>query len=91
MNEPMRTREEVQRAHDILAGLILKPDIAARLDEDARRLIVMNLDVLCWVLCHDHNLSFPGMLKVIEDSMTAMGFGLARHPEMQYPKGDNGQ
>jgi len=83
--DPMRDREEIQRAHDILAALVLQPEIGPRLDQEARRVLVINLDVLCWVLRHDHNVSFPGMLEVIEAQLELLGIQIGRHPEMQYP------
>jgi hypothetical protein len=84
-DDPMRTGDEIQRAHDILTAMILQREIVARLDDETRRVVTRSIDVLCWVLRHDHNESFQGMLEVIDAHMAAMGLELHRYPEMQYP------
>lgn len=59
----MRTREEVQRAHDLLVAYVTGPSAH---DNPATRCIVGALDVLCWVLHHEDQ-NFEVNLEWLED------------------------
>ena len=84
-NDPMRTRDEIQRAHDILSGVILYTDLSEHVDEEMLRAITMRLDALCWILRHDHNDRFQELLELVEAHLAALGIEIVRYPEMQYP------
>jgi hypothetical protein len=68
----MKTQDEIQRAHDILAAIILKEVPLQVKDEQMERLLG-SADVLCWMLEHEHNKSFQENLKRIEDTFQQMG------------------
>jgi len=68
----MRDEAEVQRAHDMLAGIILG-EVPLPLPNDK---LCCAIDVLCWVLRHDHNDSFAKNLMIIEMLAAEAGFVL---------------
>lgn len=76
----LRDVKEVQRAHDLLAGIVLA-DVPNPLGDhpEATEVIICLLDVLCWVLKHDHVNTFPDNLKKIEDWLNAQGYQLEDH------------
>jgi hypothetical protein len=67
----VKTKEEIQRAHDILAALILQ-EVPLRLDPEALQRIHGSADVLCWLLDHEHNRSFQNNLERIEAAFKEM-------------------
>jgi len=70
----IRTEAEVQRAHDILVGLILDecpPEL--RPTEEQRAQLASMASVLCWMLHHDHNTSFAELLAGIEKAANDLG------------------
>lgn len=86
-NDPrplLRDREEIQRAHDILASALFDPRIraaVARLAIEDEVLVRTALDALCWVLNHEHNQSFAQNLAELEEELRAAGFAFARLKE----------
>lgn len=48
---------QVQHAHDVLFGILLEPDLCPPAGPE-RNALVGAADVLCWVLQHDHNVTF---------------------------------
>ena len=77
MDMTMRDADEVLRAHDILAGVLLGE---MRVDFEELQFIGMkaSLDALCWVLDHEHNTAFARNLAAIEAAAEAAGFELRR-------------
>jgi len=75
----MRGREEIQRAHDVLVAMVLGEVKVPLADEDHKALTA-NLDVLCWVLEHDHNQTFAGNLRLAEEQARRAGYVLKRLP-----------
>lgn len=78
---PMRSQEEIQRAHDLLTGLLIGEIPSPFLDDDNRLAIHCAADVLCWVLSHDHNQKFAENLAQVEEYVKAAGFELTRAEE----------
>jgi hypothetical protein len=72
---PMRTYDELQRAHDLLVGIMLG-DVPSESRRDPS--IHAAAEVLCWALHHDHNTAFTTKLHVIEQELRARGFVLER-------------
>ena len=68
----MKTEAEIQRAHDILAAIILK-EVPLQVRPEQMERMLGSADVLCWLLDHDHNQSFTENLKRIEDAFAQMG------------------
>jgi hypothetical protein len=71
--ERLRTRDEIVRAHDAWGLLILEPPFHNGVDEKARRILICQMDVLCWVLHHDHNTVFAKNLALIEQALAELG------------------
>lgn len=71
----LRSADEVQRAHDMLTGLLLDEEMSAKLGPLANSLNFM-AGVLCWVLHHDHNGAFATTLEVLEGWLTREGIML---------------
>jgi NADH:ubiquinone oxidoreductase subunit E len=73
----VRDANEIQKTHDLLVALILGeveyPSMI--LDDPAmKQNIRICADVLCWVLCHEHNKAFENNLKVIRTELAQMGY-----------------
>jgi hypothetical protein len=76
---PSRLRDlgAIQRAHDVLWAEVTG-DVPFVLDEHSRPLARVALDVLCWVLHHDHSDGFPKTLATIEQGLVARGYQFRR-------------
>jgi hypothetical protein len=74
----MRNEDEVQRAHDLLKALILSEVPNPYPDEDHLAALTPVLDVLCWVLRHDHNQTFAVNLQRVEKALERLGFRMQR-------------
>jgi len=75
----MRSKDEIQKAHDQLLPIVTgevdfgyPPGVI-----DAAR---ASLDVLCWVLEHDHNISFQDNLEKILKEAERRGYRLTSNP-----------
>ncbi len=75
----MKTKAEIQRAHDVLCNIIITPELKDQFDAHQMKNIVQNCDVLCWVLDHDHNPTFQANLKVVEAILAAQGWELVKN------------
>jgi hypothetical protein len=71
----LRDEREIQRAHDILEAVV-RGEVNVSVDDESRAHIFGALDVLCWVLHHDHNHTFPSNLARIERAMERAGYVL---------------
>jgi hypothetical protein len=75
----IRTDDEIQRAHDTLGQLVLEPFLFRSVfGNDEHQIVVANLDVLCWVLHHDHNRTFADNLEMVKERLTKLGYVLER-------------
>lgn len=78
---------EIQRAHDMLVAWRLGevPDIV---EGDSRSIVAMKaaLDVLCWVLDHDHNKAFGENLETINTTLENLGYRLRDSGELSVPE-----
>ena len=90
MIDRIRDREEIQRAHDLLAHVVLDDGLAEGLGPEVVERLSRCLDVLCWTLRHDHNHTFGGMIADIERAMNEAGVALVRSDEMVYPEEPEG-
>lgn len=74
----MKREEEIQAAHDRLQAIVLGevpnpfPGVS----------LVAVLDVLCWVLGHEHNPRFAENLTTIDNFLRKAGFRLVRADEV---------
>lgn len=73
----MRSEDEIIRAHDLLAGVVLG-ETGPLPTENTYVALIGALDVLCWVLGHDHNSSFAANLQSLERYIEAQGCKLSR-------------
>jgi hypothetical protein len=71
----MRTEQEITRAHDLLAGIILGETLP--LDPVTENMIRLEAGVLCWVLNHDHNTAFEEHIANIEKILAKAGYVLS--------------
>jgi hypothetical protein len=72
----LRGEDEIQRAHDLLVGIILDecpPELQPKDEIDRQHLSGM-ASVLCWMLRHDHNKSFGDLLAGIDKVTTEAGW-----------------
>ena len=82
----MKTADQIQRAHDLLVGLILDEEVSAQvINADDQEKVIIALDALCWVLGHNHNIKFAENIRQIELRLEALGIRIERLPEMVYP------
>lgn len=68
----MKSQDEIQRAHDILAALILE-EVPIRIKPEQAEALSAAAGALCWVLNHDHNKSFEENLARIEQMFEELG------------------
>lgn len=84
----MRTQAEIQRAHDLLVGVLLGE--VPELEPTQRRhkeVLSAAASVLCWILEHDHNVKFPRLLKDLEQAAKEYGYTVrARRPSRSFPE-----
>jgi hypothetical protein len=80
----LKTRREIQRAHDILKAIVLgevpidEESDSLRVNGESLRMMLIqaSLDTLCWVLEHKHNTAFAENLVRIESALERIGFVL---------------
>ena len=73
----MQSREDIQRAHDILQAVVRDEIPGLTLSPEARLIIETSLDVLCWLLQHESNPSFAARLALVEKQVDQLGYGFA--------------
>jgi hypothetical protein len=71
----VKDEHEIQRAHDMLVGIILG-EAPVKFSPATIEVLVGCTDVLCWVLDHDHNQSFKAALLKLEAEITRHGSAL---------------
>jgi len=71
----LRPLSEMQRAHDQLVGIVLG-EVEIGLDEEEVRHLDTAASVLCWVLGHNHNMTFADNLAKLEKATKAAGYEL---------------
>ena len=69
----MRAQQEIQKAHDMLWCQITG-DVPFVFEESARLPMHAALDVLCWVLRHDHSDGFPKVLAELTVELAKRGY-----------------
>lgn len=69
---PMRSRDEVQKMHDILIAVVLG-EVPVRFPADVIERMNYSCDVLCWVLQHDHNDSFEKNVAEMMEEFERLG------------------
>jgi hypothetical protein len=62
----MRPFDQIQRAHDMLVAILKLEIVKGIVPDEKSRTVVGGIDLLCWVLVHDHNTRFADELRVIE-------------------------
>jgi len=81
----MRSQDEVQHAHDILWGQVTGNDERVLPEEDIK-FAQAALDVLCWVLEHNHPNGFPENVKGIEKELVKRGYKITKLPFPMNPR-----
>jgi hypothetical protein len=71
----LRSPTEIQAAHDRLTAILLNevPNPFANISQEV---LTATLDVLCWVLKHDHNCTFADNLAAIDAFFASRGLVL---------------
>ena len=72
----MKTELEIQRAHDLLVGVLLD-EVRTDASDETRNILNIVAGTLCWVLDHNHNPTVGKMLASIEQDLNNAGFILA--------------
>jgi hypothetical protein len=78
----MRSPDEIQQAHDRLHPLVTG-EVLLPLGVGEQQALRAALDVLCWVLDHDHNRTFSTNLVLLDQMLQSRGFILTdgRQPD----------
>jgi hypothetical protein len=76
----IRKESEIQDAHDRLAGIVLGEAPWPFPPDASNDTVIAALDVLCWVLNHEHNQSFANNLIEIDAVLRQQGFVLGEAP-----------
>jgi hypothetical protein len=69
--KPMRSKEEIERAYNLMLGVVI-PASKESPDEATMFAIAAMLDVLCWLLRHDHPTNFGELLAVAERKLAML-------------------
>jgi hypothetical protein len=75
----MKSQDEIQIAHDRLIGILLG-EAPVSINEKTRQIMTANVDVLCWVLNHDHNETFANNLEWAKRETARLGISLVKDP-----------
>jgi hypothetical protein len=75
----MKDIEQIQRAHDILAG-VLMGEVKIPLDAQTLDRFNVAATTLCWVLEHAHNKAFGVAIAKLEADLKALGYELNPGP-----------
>jgi hypothetical protein len=74
----MRSPDEIQWAHDLLTAFVTGEVPHAIIDEASMEHLQSSLDVLCWVLDHEHVDAFPRNIARLEAILRQVGGSLNR-------------
>lgn len=74
-NDRLRAADDVRKAHDMI-GSLLDGQLPSEMNDRQREALSSAMNVLCWVLCHDHNKAFATVLYGIDQYARRMGYGL---------------
>ncbi len=83
----LRAAVEIQRAHDLLRGILLG-ETPLDVSPFEQPVLTSALDALCFVLKHDHNQTFAGNLERMERLLREAGVELVDSGQIQTPEGD---
>ena len=75
---PMRTVDEIKRAHDLLVPLVTGAFELKALTPEMKQVLHATLDCICWVLNHNHNTAFAENLERIEALLHEEGVEMKR-------------
>lgn len=76
----MKSKEEIQRVHDMFAGVLLG-EIELGLPPKILEAMTKTNHVLCWMLEHQHEkpLAFGELVRLVEDRFKERGYVLEDH------------
>jgi len=79
----LRTAEEIQLAHDLLADLTSAPELldAITADPTDRACLASALNVLCWVLGHGENGAFVRNLATLKNRLVLLHAAFGDGPD----------
>lgn len=75
----MRSQEEVQAAHDRLVAILLG-ELPNPFANTPQPMLAAAVDVLCWILRHEHNPHFENNLALIDQFFFERGLILRKRP-----------
>ncbi len=73
----MRTRDDIQRAHDVLHEALFKHPKLFKTNTTRQR-VMAALGALCWILGHEGGEAFGQRLSAVEEEFERTGFKLLR-------------
>jgi len=76
----VRTEDEIRRAHDRLVAVVTK-EVNLEMSQDDIDLLTCSLDVLCWLLGHDHSQAFTNNLNKLAAEIQRRGYREIELPE----------
>lgn len=74
-----RPSGEIQKAHDLLVGVLLG-ELPHGLGEEELTILNACAGVLCWTLRHDHNPTFEHTIKGLEKLAISLGYSFDQVP-----------
>lgn len=80
----LRPAAEIQRAHDLFIAIVTG-EIPCPFAGQPKDLMIAALDVLCWVLQHDHNPHMENNLRTLEQGLREMGIAAVDLGKLHYP------
>lgn len=74
----MKTQDEVQRAHDLLCGIVTGEVRSFPMAPSELQSLHAVLDCLCWILEHEHNQVFQENMAILEERLQEAGYCLRK-------------
>jgi hypothetical protein len=90
MDIELREAKEIQAAHDRLTAIMLG-EVPNPFKRAVPPEITFALDVLCWVLQHEHNQTFGDNLAKIDAFLASRGFVLRDSGRLRVPGDGDGE
>jgi hypothetical protein len=80
----MRGMFEIQRAHDLITGILLSP-LREKFQPSEIAEMVATANVLCWILRHEHNQTLAAGLEFLENFLRKEGLQVIDSGKLIYP------
>jgi hypothetical protein len=82
----VRSAMDVQKAHDFLHACCFEKSLPLAISKKDRKLMKASMNVLCWLLGHEHNQDFNVTLAAMEEAFKKAGVECTVLPTAMTPE-----